>query len=97
MGPKTLFFAVTKILIATWLHSVLLFVGGDVELNPGPRQCSVKAFSIFHWNLNSISAYNYAKIFLLNVFPAIHKFDIICISEAYLDSNNLPDDSNFWL
>ena len=46
MGPKTqklfLFFdAVTKIWIATWLYSILLWLGGDVELDPGPKQSSI--------------------------------------------------------
>ena len=57
-------------------------LGGDVELNPGPKQSSINAFSICHWNLNSLSAHNYAKIFLLKAYMAIHRFDIICISET---------------
>ena len=69
-------------------------LGGDVELNPGPKQSSTKAFSICHWNLNSLSAHNYAKIFLLKAYIAIHRFDIICISETYLDSSTSPDDNN---
>ena len=80
MGSKALsfFVIVTKIWIATWLYSVLLLLGGDVELNPGPKQSSINAFSICHWNLNSLSAHNYAKIFLLKAYIAIHRFDIIC-------------------
>ena len=83
-----------KIWIATWLCNVLLSLGGDVELNPGPKQSSVIAFSIYHWNLNSLSAHNYAKVFLLKAYIAIHMLDIICISETYLDSNASPDDKN---
>ena len=30
--------ATTKILIATWLYRVLLYLGGDVELNLGLKQ-----------------------------------------------------------
>ena len=89
------FFATfTKVWIATWLYSVLLLLSGDVELNPGPKQSSINAFSICHWNLNSLSAHNYAKIFLLKAYIAIHRFDIICISETYLDFNTSPDDNN---
>ena len=51
-------------------------------------------FSICHWNVNSISAHNYSKVFLLKAYIAIHKFDIICISETYLDSSTPSDDSN---
>ena len=87
------FVTVTKIWIATWLCSVLLLLGGDDELNPGPKQSSINAFSICHWNLNSLSTHNYAKIFLLKAYIAIHGFDIICISETYLDSNTSPGDN----
>ena len=58
---------------------------GDVEINPGPKTMSQQGFSICHWNLNSIIAHNFAKIFLLKAYVAIHKFDIICLSETYLD------------
>ena len=69
-------------------------LGGDAELNPGPKQSSINAFSIYHWNLNSLSAHNLVKIFLLKAYTAIHRFDIICISETYLDSSTSPDDNN---
>ena len=32
-------------------------------------------------------------MFFLNSYIAIHKFDIICISETYLDSSTPSDDS----
>ena len=88
------FVIITKIWIATWLYSVLLLLGGDVELDPGSKQSSINAFSICHWNLNSLSAHNCAKIFLLKAYIAIRRFDIICISETYLDSSTSPDDNN---
>ena len=50
--------------------------------------------SLCHWNLNSISAHNYIKLFLLKAYIAIHKFDIICLSETYLDSSTSSDDDN---
>ena len=69
-------------------------LGGDVKLNPGPRQSFINTLAIFYWNLNSLSAHNYAKIFLLKAYIAIHRLDIICISETYLYSSTSPDDSN---
>ena len=48
---------------------------------------------LFH-NLNSISAHNYPKVSLLNVYLTVHKFDIVCLSETYLDSNTAPDNVN---
>ena len=45
---------------------LILFVCGDVELNPGPKnRNSCYNFSICHWNLNSITAHNFAKVNLL--------------------------------
>ena len=50
--------------------------------------------SICHWNLNSIAAHNFAKLVLLKAFNSIHKFDIICLSETYIDSSILHNISN---
>ena len=77
-----------------WFKCDLLLLCGDVELNPGPKQNTAKKFSICHWNLNSIAAHNVAKLVLLKAYNSIRKFDIICLSETYLDSNILPDDNN---
>ena len=52
-----------------------------------------KKITTCHWNLNSIAAHNFAKLVLLKSYNSVHKFDIICLSETYLDSNILPDDS----
>ena len=65
-----------------------------MEINSGPRHNSVESFSICHWNLNSVSAYNCTKLSSLKAFTAVHKFDIICLSETYLDSSIAPDDGN---
>ena len=73
---------------------IIFLILRDVELNPAPNCNSRNAFSVCHWNINSISAYNYAKVFLLKAYIAIHKFDITCISETYLDSSTLADDNN---
>ena len=53
-----------------------------------------KGFSVCHWNLNSIFAHNSAKVFLLKTYVAIHKFDIICLSETYLDSSIPTNNDN---
>ena len=45
-----------------------------------------------NWNLNTISAHKYAKLSLLRAYLAFDKFDIIFLSETYLNSSNLPDD-----
>ena len=70
----------------------LLLLCGDVDLNPRPN--TAKKFTIYHWNLNSVAAHDFAKLVQLKAYNSIHKFDIICILEMYLNSNILPDDSN---
>ena len=80
--------------IATWVYSILISLSGDVQLNPGPKNKFDVNFSICHWNLNSIAAHNYAKVFLLKAYIAVYKFDIICISETYLDTSITSDDGN---
>ena len=39
-------------------------------------------------------AYNYANFSSLKAFIAVYKFDIVCLSETYLDSSVAPDDEN---
>ena len=67
---------------------------GDVEENLGPKLSSNQIFFICHWNLNSISAYNYIKISLLRVYLSTHKFDVICMPETYLDYDTSHEDDN---
>ena len=72
----------------------MLLLTGDVEMNLGPKLISKESFSICHWNLHSITAHNYTKILLLKAYILVYKFDIICLSETYLDSKTLHDDDN---
>ena len=77
-----------------WLDEVVLKLGGDMEENPGPKLSSNQSFSICHWNLNRISAHNYIKVSLLRAYISTLKFDVICISKTYLDSDMSDDDYN---
>ena len=62
-----------------WLYVLLITLSGDVELNPGPKRNDAQTLSIYHWNLNSICAHNFAKLSLLRAYVSVHKFDIICL------------------
>ena len=42
--------------------------------------------SVCHWNVNSIPSHNFQKIAVLDSFVAIHKFDIICILQTFLNN-----------
>ena len=65
----------------------LILQHGDIETNPGPRGKHSQYFSFCHWNLNSLPAHNYAKVSLLQAFNTLHNFDLICLSETFLDSS----------
>ena len=73
----------------------LSLLSGEVEINPGAKRTPKGNLLICHWNLNSISAHNYVKLSLLRAYLAFHNFDIICLSEIYLNSSNLPDDKHW--
>ena len=72
----------------------LIRLSGDIELNPGPKPSSFKNFSICHWNLNTITSHDFLKVKLLSAHNTLQKFDIICISESYLNSDILSSDDN---
>ena len=80
--------------VLVWLCSCLIILSGDVELTPGPKNTVSKCFSICHWNLSSISTHDDSKIFLLKTYISVHKFDIIFLSETYLDSTAPLHDEN---
>ena len=74
---------------------LLLLKHGDVEINPGPKKKEARLFSCFHWNVNSILAHN--KSSLLEAYNTVHKYNILCISETYLDSSVSGDDTTLSL
>ena len=61
----TLFSSFVSCNFLRWLYILLITIGGDVELNPGPKCNAAQTVSICHWNLNSICAHNFAKLSLL--------------------------------
>ena len=63
-------------------------------MNQDPKPISEQSFAICQWNLNSISAHNFTKISLLTAYVLVHNFDIICLSETYLNSETSTDDKN---
>ena len=61
----------------------LIELSRDVEENLELKSRPDKSFSIFQWNLNSITAYNFRN------------FDIIRLSETYLNSDISSDNENW--
>ena len=79
----------------SFAFKLLLILCGDVEVNPGPGQWTGVSFC--HWNLNSISPHDLFKVSLLEAYNAIHKFDMICLSETFLNSSLQNDDDSLVL
>ena len=67
---------------------------GILKKNPGPNPNSYQSFSICHWNLNSISAHNFLRLYLSRAYITFHKVDVICLSKNFLDPFILHDDNN---
>ena len=63
---------------------LLLLSHGDIEVNPGPKK-KLSKLSCCHWNVSSILAHN--KRSLIIAYNTVQKFDMICISESYLNSS----------
>ena len=68
------------------------FICGDVELNPGPKNTKSYHFSLHYWNLNSLLTHDFSKLSLIETYNTHHNFDMICLSETYLDSSYADDD-----
>ena len=78
------------ITIITFLYFfVLLLCHGDTELSPGPKKLLKNSLSIYHWNLNILTAHNFSKLTQLKAYISMYKHDFICSSETYLDSSTL--------
>ncbi len=56
-----------------------LLLSGNIELNPGPET------SFCCWNLNSITAYDFLRVSLLEAYNSLNNHDIMGIVETHLD------------
>ena len=74
--------------------ALTLFICGEVELNPRSKNTkSYYYFALCHWNLNSLSAHDLSKLSSIKAHNIHHNFDMICLSETYLDSSYAYDDA----
>ena len=86
---------ISSLLEYLWVGSQVISLSGDLEINPGPKLNALnRCFSICHWNLTSISTYMFTKVSLLSAYSSVHKFDTICLSETYLNSEPPFNDKN---
>ena len=74
--------------------SLLICVADD----PDPKKRdSCYNLSMCHWNLDSFDVQNFSKLALLEVYNKKHSFDIICLSEANVNSAFQYDDERLHL
>ena len=85
----TIYLIISNLLEYLWVGSRIISLIGDIEINALNR-----CFSICQQNLNSISAHIFTKVSLLSAYISVHKCDIICLSETYLNSEIPSDDEN---
>ncbi len=69
------------ILHTQWLVFKTLQLCGDIEINPGPE-----IFDFCTWNLNSITAYDFLRVTLMEAYNSVYNYDLIGIVETHLDS-----------
>ena len=72
----------------------LLLQCGDIESKPDPRCKYSQCFNFCHQNLNSFPSHNYSKVPLLQAFNTMHRFDLICLSETYLETSISIDEGS---
>ena len=69
------------ILHTKWFVSRTVLLSGDVETNPGPE-----TLGFCTWNLNSITAYDFLRVFLMEAYNSVYNYDLIDIVKTHLDS-----------
>ena len=63
-----------------WVTSRMILLSGDVETNPGPD-----TLSFCCWNLNSIIAYDFLRVSLIEAYNSICNHDLMGVVETHLD------------
>ena len=63
----------------SFLRTILL--SGDIETNPGPE-----TLAFCTWNLNSIAAHDYLRIYLIEAYNSVYNYDFIGMVDTHLDS-----------
>ena len=56
-------------------------MSGDVETNPGPE-----SLDFCCWNLNSITTYDFLRVYLIEAYNSVYDYDLIGIFETHIDS-----------
>ena len=69
---------------------MLLVCSGNIEINPCLK--TKNQILLCHWNLNGLAAHNFIEVSLLQALSVTHDYDIICLTETFLDPSISNDD-----
>ena len=64
---------------------------------PTPKNTKSYYFSPCHSNLNSLPAHDFSKLLLIEAYNTHYNFDMIRLSETYLDFSYADDDTRLYL
>ena len=73
-------------LFSLYLYSLCIIQNVNIELNPSTKSSFLSVLPICPWNLNCSVAHSFSKVNTIQAYNSIHSFDIICLSETFLDS-----------
>ena len=78
-----MYFELYNVIYLHWFNIILLR-SGNIHPNHGPV---ANQFNFCHWNLNGLMAHDKLKITLIEAYNAVYHYDVIAISETFLNSN----------
>ena len=78
----------------TRIYGSIIYLSGYVERNPSAEPNSSQNITTDHWNLNTMTTHSFIKISLLKSYFSVHKFNMFCISETYLDLSTPLDNDD---
>ena len=74
-------FPISNLLKYNYKWAIWLYIGGDIEVNPGPK---TEHFRFCHWNINSIPAHGFSRLSLVQAYMVQHDLHIAALSETAL-------------
>ena len=77
-----MYFELYNVIYLPWFNIILLR-SGNIHPNPGPV---ANQFNFCHWNLNGLMAHDKLKLALIEAYNAVYHYDVIGISETFLNS-----------
>ena len=77
-----MYFELYNVIYLPWFNIILLR-SRNIHPNPGPV---ANQFNFCHWNLNGLMAHDKLKIALIEAYNAVYHYDVIAISETFLNS-----------